>query len=72
MCLNYFSAFQYGRTEWIQNNLNPEFTKTIEIDYLFEEVQKLRFRVFDIDNKSATLDDDDFLGELECTLGLVS
>lgn len=35
-------------------------------------VQKLKFTVFDVDNETAKLDDDDFLGNLECTLGQVS
>ena len=39
--------------------------------YRFEEVQKLKFSVYDIDNVSPTLDDDAFLGSIECTLGEV-
>lgn len=34
-------------------------------------MQKLKFSVNDIDNKSAELTDDDFLGGMECTLGQV-
>lgn len=34
-------------------------------------VQKLKFGMYDIDNKTIDLSDDDFLGELECTLGQV-
>lgn len=56
----------------ILNNLNPNFAKTFVIDYFFEEVQKLKFCVFDIDNATHSLEDDDFLGEIECTLGNVS
>lgn len=41
------------------------------MDYHFELVQKLNFGVYDIDNKTIDLSDDDFLGELECTLGQV-
>ena len=41
------------------------------MDYRFEEVQKLKFSIYDIDNESPTLDDDDFLGFIECTLGEV-
>ena len=55
----------------ILNNLNPSFAKTFVVDYYFEEVQKLKFKVFDIDNATHSLDDDDFLGEMECTLGNV-
>ena len=64
--------FQQGRTEKILNNLNPNFAKTFTVDYFFEEVQKLKFAVFDIDNETQSLGDDDFLGEVECTLGHVS
>lgn len=53
------------------NNLNPMFSKTININYYFEMVQKLRFSVYDVDNESLNLDDDDYLGSLECTLGQV-
>ena len=56
----------------ILNNLNPNFAKTFKIDYYFEEVQKLKFSVYDIDNETQSLGDDDFLGEVECTLGHVS
>lgn len=62
---------QIGRTEKIQNCLNPKFAKKFLIDYYFEMVQKLKFGIYDIDNKTIDLSDDDFLGELECTLGQV-
>ena len=62
---------QFGRTEWIKNTLNPSFTKTFQMDYRFEEVQYLRFSVYDIDNSTSGLEDDDFLGLIECTLGEV-
>ena len=55
----------------ILNNLNPRFAKTFVIDYYFEEVQKLKFAVFDIDNATQSLIDDDSLGEVESTLGHV-
>ena len=55
----------------IKNTQNPEFAKVIKMDYRFEEVQKLKFSVYDIDNETDSLDDDDFLGSLECTLGEV-
>lgn len=60
-----------GRTEKVQNCLNPKFAKKFTIDYYFEIVQKLKFGIYDIDNKTIDLNDDDFLGELECTLGQV-
>ncbi|ESO08587.1 hypothetical protein HELRODRAFT_190776 [Helobdella robusta] len=60
---------EIGRTENIKNSLNPVFAKIFQVDYYFEEVQKIRFLVYDIDNSTQTLDDDDFLGSVECTLG---
>ena len=55
----------------IKNTQNPEFAKVIKMEYRFEEVQKLKFSVYDIDNETDSLGDDDFLGSLECTLGEV-
>ena len=37
--------FQFGRTEIIWNNLNPNFVKKFVLEYYFEEQQKLRFEV---------------------------
>ncbi|XP_008295845.1 copine-3-like isoform X1 [Stegastes partitus] len=62
---------EIGRTEKIQNCLNPKFSKTLLLDYYFEMVQKLRFEVYDIDSENCSLQDADFLGELECTLGQI-
>ncbi|XP_008336573.2 copine-3-like [Cynoglossus semilaevis] len=55
----------------ILNCLNPKFAKKFVLDYYFEMVQKLKFCVYDIDNNTYDLSDDDFLGELECTLGQI-
>lgn len=63
---------QYGRTERVGNNLNPEFSKSISMNYYFEMVQKLKFTVYDVDNETKKLNDDDYLGSMECTLGQVS
>lgn len=41
------------------------------MDYYFEKVWKLKFSVYDIDSKSFDLNDDDYLGGIECTLGQV-
>ncbi|XP_031728183.1 copine-3-like [Anarrhichthys ocellatus] len=63
--------YEFGRTEMILNCLNPKFAKKFVIDYYFETVQRLKFSVYDIDNDTYDLGDDDFLGELECTLGQI-
>lgn len=72
-CLVPWLFEQVGRTERVENNLDPSFATPIKVTYLFEEVQKLEFRVYDIDDYSThSLSDDDFLGSAETTLGLVS
>lgn len=55
--------FEIGRTEQINDNLNPEWVKKFLINYNFETVQKIRFEVWDVDP-----DGNDFLGEFETTL----
>ncbi|XP_065066720.1 copine-8-like isoform X1 [Rhopilema esculentum] len=62
---------EYGRTEVIMNTLNPDFVKAFVIDYYFEEVQKLRFEVYDVDSESSNLKSHDFIGHAECTLGSI-
>ncbi|KAJ8303438.1 hypothetical protein KUTeg_019834 [Tegillarca granosa] len=60
---------EMGRTENIENCHDPKFAKSFTIDYYFEEVQKIKIEVYDIDNSTPKLTDDDFLGVLECTVG---
>ncbi|KYO40976.1 copine-4 [Alligator mississippiensis] len=62
---------QLDRTERIKNCQKPEFSKKLLIDYYFEKVQKIKFGVYDIDNKSFDLNDDDYLGGTECSLGQI-
>eukprot|EP00112_Aurelia_sp_Birch-Aquarium-sp1_P009496 Seg2080.8 transcript_id=Seg2080.8/GoldUCD/mRNA.D3Y31 product=Copine-8 protein_id=Seg2080.8/GoldUCD/D3Y31 len=62
---------EYGRTEVIMDNLNPDFAKSFVMDYYFEEVQKLRFEVYDIDNASQKLSKQDFIGFAELNLGAI-
>uniref|UniRef100_A0AAQ4P413 Copine Va n=1 Tax=Gasterosteus aculeatus aculeatus TaxID=481459 RepID=A0AAQ4P413_GASAC len=65
-----FSSFiNFGRTEVIDNTLNPDFVRKYILDYFFEEKQNLRFDVYDIDSKSPDLAKHDFLGQVYCTLG---
>ncbi|KAL0167961.1 hypothetical protein M9458_036183, partial [Cirrhinus mrigala] len=52
------------------NNLNPVFGVKFQVDYHFEEVQKLKFAMFDEDKCSSQLYEHDFLGEFTCTLGV--
>ncbi|XP_033889159.1 copine-8 isoform X4 [Acipenser ruthenus] len=62
---------EYGRTEAIDNTLNPDFVKKFMLDYFFEERQNLRFDLYDVDSKSSNLSKHDFLGQGFCTLGEV-
>ncbi|CAL5194681.1 unnamed protein product [Lathyrus oleraceus] len=66
---------ELGRTEVIMNCLNPEWIEKINIAFHFEIVQPLVFHVYDIDTKyhrvptkTLKLNDQEFLGEANCTL----
>lgn len=60
---------QVDRTEVIHSCINPSFSKVFTVDFYFEEVQRLRFKLYDI---ISSLEDADFLGSVEVTLGQVS
>ncbi|XP_076448583.1 copine-8-like [Babylonia areolata] len=60
---------EFGRTEIIWNNLNPDFVKKFVLHYYFEQSQKLKFEIYDVDSESPDLSKHDFLGRTECTLG---
>ncbi|XP_035827154.1 copine-3 isoform X2 [Aplysia californica] len=62
---------EMGRTENVINCLNPRFSQSFVVNYFFEEVQKLLIAVYDLDNSTPQLTDDDFLGQIETTLGQV-
>ncbi|XP_036689680.1 copine-2 isoform X2 [Balaenoptera musculus] len=62
---------EYDRTETAVNNLNPAFSKKFVLDYHFEEVQKLKFALFDQDKSSTQLEEHDFLGQFSCSLGTI-
>uniref|UniRef100_A0A2K6SID4 Copine 7 n=2 Tax=Saimiri boliviensis TaxID=27679 RepID=A0A2K6SID4_SAIBB len=61
------------RTEVVRSSLHPVFSKVFTVDYYFEEVQKLRFEVYDTHSGPSGLScqEDDFLGGMECTLGQI-
>ena len=62
---------EIGRTECINNNLNPKFATKINLHYTFEQQQLMRFEVYDIDSDSSDLRDHDFIGLAECSLGRI-
>ncbi|XP_018616252.1 copine-9-like isoform X1 [Scleropages formosus] len=60
---------EFGRTEVIDNTLNPDFVRKFVLDYFFEEKQNLRFDVYNVDSRSSNISKHDFLGQTFCTLG---
>jgi Ca2+-dependent lipid-binding protein len=60
-----------GQTESQKNNLNPKWKKYFEIDWFFESKQELDIQIYDQDNDTATLNDDDFLGSVQTSLGAI-
>uniref|UniRef100_A0A670Z3Z0 Copine family member 9 n=1 Tax=Pseudonaja textilis TaxID=8673 RepID=A0A670Z3Z0_PSETE len=60
LCL---SAPQFGRTEVIDNTLNPDFVRKFVLDYYFEEKQNLRF------TSPSWSHPQDFLGQAFVALG---
>eukprot|EP00826_Nyctotherus_ovalis_P040002 TRINITY_DN388_c0_g1_i9.p2 TRINITY_DN388_c0_g1~~TRINITY_DN388_c0_g1_i9.p2 ORF type:complete len:340 (-),score=79.69 TRINITY_DN388_c0_g1_i9:863-1882(-) len=59
-----------GRTEVIDDNLNPVFVKSIIVKYFFEERQPMRFEVYDADDKKdlRNLKKQEFIGAAEFAL----
>jgi hypothetical protein len=41
-----------GDTETIQNNLNPDFSKSFQVDFIFERRQEFKISVVDVDDAS--------------------
>ncbi|XP_041104023.1 copine-4 [Polyodon spathula] len=62
---------EVDRTEIIRSSINPVFSKVFTVDFYFEEVQRLRYEVYDISSSHNGLKDADFLGGMECTLGQI-
>ncbi|XP_039211094.1 copine-9 isoform X2 [Crotalus tigris] len=60
---------EFGRTEVIDNTLNPDFVRKFVLDYYFEEKQNLRFDIYNVDSKTCNLPKSDFLGQAFVALG---
>ncbi|KAM9309095.1 copine-4-like [Pholidichthys leucotaenia] len=74
MVLNMQSHGQWmeaDRTEVIRSCVNPTFSKVFTLDFYFEEVQRLRFELFDVISSHNGLKEALFLGSVECTLGQI-
>nr|XP_015805082.2 copine-4 isoform X2 [Nothobranchius furzeri] len=62
---------EVDRTEMIRSCVNPTYSKVFTLDFYFEEVQRLRFELYDINSSHNGLKEADFLGSVECTLGQI-
>ncbi|CAK6981689.1 copine-4 isoform X1 [Scomber scombrus] len=62
---------EVDRTEVIRSCVNPSYSKVFTLDFYFEEVQRLRFELFDINSGYNGLREADFLGSVECTLAQI-
>ena len=62
---------EVGRTEMISDSLNPQWAKKFVLSYNFEVRQMLKFEVYDSDSSSVSLNQHDFLGRCEVSLGQV-
>ena len=51
----------------MNNQLNPDFTKSITLDYFFEKTQKLKFVMEDADTKTTAEE----IGVVETTLASI-
>uniref|UniRef100_A0A3Q0QVK1 Copine family member 9 n=1 Tax=Amphilophus citrinellus TaxID=61819 RepID=A0A3Q0QVK1_AMPCI len=58
---------EFGRTEVIDNTLNPDFVRKFVLDFFFEEKQNLRFDCINYAGFPYSVKD--FLGQMFCTLG---
>ncbi|KAK5861631.1 hypothetical protein PBY51_017090 [Eleginops maclovinus] len=59
------------RTEVIRSCVNPTYSKVFTLDYYFEEVQRLRLELYDVNSGHNGLKEAVFLGSVECTLGQI-
>uniref|UniRef100_A0A8C2AWW1 Copine IVa n=1 Tax=Cyprinus carpio TaxID=7962 RepID=A0A8C2AWW1_CYPCA len=64
-------CLQVDRTEVIRSCLNPTFSKVFTLDFYFEEVQRLRYELYDISSSQNGMREADCLGAMECTLGQI-
>ncbi|KAM9851543.1 copine-4 [Aulostomus maculatus] len=62
---------EVDRTEVIRSCINPTYSKVFTLDFYFEEVQRLRFELYDSNSNHNGLKEADFLGSVECTLGQI-
>ncbi|TRY88530.1 hypothetical protein DNTS_014081, partial [Danionella cerebrum] len=54
---------EFGRTEVIDNTLNPDFVRKFVLDFFFEEKQNLRFDVYNVDSRSSNISKHSFISQ---------
>ncbi|ORX93327.1 copine-9-like protein [Basidiobolus meristosporus CBS 931.73] len=59
---------EFGRTEFIKNDSNPNFTTSFKLEYRFSDALPLKFHVYDIDDPTHSIEKADYIGSLETTL----
>ena len=73
MCVTYVKDSsgwkEIHRTEVLKNTLHPTFAQKPMLTYNFEQEQKLKFEIYDIDSTSNSLNRHDFLGSAIANLG---
>lgn len=62
---------ELGRTETAMNEHNPVFKRGVLLDYNFEEVQPIRFELYDSDSDARALERHDFIGRVDTKLGTI-
>lgn len=55
---------EIGRTETVANNVNPDWKKSFQLNYIFEARQEIKLEVYDDDGS-----DMEFIGRVFTTLG---
>eukprot|EP00960_Hanusia_phi_P062209 765091-Hanusia_phi.AAC.1 len=71
LLLDRLRGLRLSKTTSTPSMLGGRFSKKIEIDFLFETVQHVRFTLYDVDSPNKSLDQQDFLGFHETTLGKI-
>ena len=56
-----------GQTEMIKDNLNPNFAKSVLVEYIFELKQNIRFEVFDYDSPTSA----EYIGGVDTQVGAI-
>ncbi|XP_070585228.1 copine-6 isoform X2 [Erythrolamprus reginae] len=65
---------EVGRSEVLHGSRNPVFAHVFALDYFFEEMQNLKFQVFDADGESDAdlgCESGMLIGIIECSLGQI-